>query len=99
MSDRHVRRIFVALILVFPVLMTWMAPPLSSTARAPRGAEALVPVGLVEAMLIAGLLGAYRARRGLLAMREGLACDPRQRVVDAHFGQVASPTILKSTTR
>ncbi|MDR3634892.1 MAG: hypothetical protein P4L84_13895, partial [Isosphaeraceae bacterium] len=97
--DRHVRRIVLGLILVFPVLLTWMSPPPPPGVRRPQGMAALAPLAGVEAILIAGLLGAYRARRGLLAVREELTVDARESLTEAHFAPASSPSVLEATTR
>jgi hypothetical protein len=80
MRDRHVRRIFLGLIVVFPVLVTALSP-------APRPADALRSLAAVEAILITGLFGANRARRGLLADRALLVDAPRPSLANAHFAR------------
>ena len=69
----------VGLILAYPALMARRSP----------GPAAAAPVLLADAVLIAGLLGAYRARRGLLAAREALALEPRPAPAASHFAHAA----------
>jgi hypothetical protein len=92
MRDRHVRRIVLGLIFAFPMLITAMAP-------APRGWEALVPLAAVEAILAAGLCGAYWARRGLLAAQEALACEPALGLAPAHFATDGIETRAEARVR
>lgn len=97
MRDRHVRWIVLGLILAFPVLVTALSSP-TVGAPAPWSAEALGSLALVEGIVVVGLLGAYRARRGLLAGREVLTADARVRLTDAHFGPAAAPAVFESAT-
>lgn len=99
MRDRHVRRIVLGLILAFPVLIAWMSPAPAGRVRAPQRAETLGSLALVEGILIAGLFGAYRARRGLLAGRALLADDTRASLTDAHFSQTQVPAAFEAAAR
>jgi hypothetical protein len=99
MRDRHVRRIVLGLIFAFPALLVWMSPPPPPGVRQPRGAAAVAPLAFVELALAAGLLGAHRARRGLLAEREGLAAELRPSLTEAHFAPTGSPSAVKVTRR
>lgn len=98
MRDRHVRRIVLGLILVFPVLVTWMSPAPPSGVRA-RGVQALLPLAAVEVVLVAGLYGASRMRQSLLAGRGDLACEPRKSLTPAHFVPSTTSPVLEATPR
>ena len=99
MRDRHVRRIVLALVLAFPVLVAWMSPTPTGRVRAPRPAETLASLALVEGILIAGLLGAHRARRGLLAGRALLEDEAQASLTEAHFVHAPAPAVFKAAAR
>ena len=99
MRDRYVRGIVLGLILAFPMLVAWLTPVPSRSVRAPRPAETLGSVALVEGILIAGMVGAYRARRGLLAGRALLVDEVQASLTDAHFSHGPAPAVFKAAAR
>ncbi len=87
MRDRHVRHVFLALIVAFPILVAWVSSSLSASAA--RGIAAYGPIAGVEAAVVAGLFAAAFARRRLLAAGSDIGSNERQNGL-AHISQ---PTV------
>lgn len=75
MRHTWVRRVFIGLILAFPLLMSVAAAPTE------RGVRSALPIVAVELVLVGGLLFARRERRRLLVELEAARTAAPRRVV------------------
>ena len=76
MHHQWVRRVFVGLILAFPLLISVVAAP--SPGSVSRGLQAVMPIVAVETVLVGGLVFARRERRRLLVELDAARTSPNR---------------------